>query len=344
MYNYDWTIKRKEFAKTRGSVFSCFACGGGSTMGYKLSGFDVIGCNEIDPRMADIYKINHNPKYCYVEPIQEFINRELPGELYNLDILDGSPPCSTFSMCGEREKNWGKKKKFREGQVEQILDTLFFDFINLAHKLKPKVVIAENVKGILAGNAKKYTWKIREEFKKAGYSINSKLLDSSKMGVPQKRSRVFFYAIRDDLEFNRNLAFEPINILDGFNEPEIPFGLIREENNIADVKIGEKTSKLWDLVEPGRDFSTVHEKGHCFNDSKLHPNLVCRSINTTHLPFDYKVKRKITTSELLKISTFPADFNFLDQQPQYVIGMSVPPVMMAHIADRIYEYFLKELK
>ena len=94
-------ISRKSFdlmsLKDKGKVFSCFACGGGSTMGYKLAGFDVIGCNEIDPKMIEAYKTNHNPKYSYLEPIQTFkLRKDLPKELYNLDILDGSPPCSSF--------------------------------------------------------------------------------------------------------------------------------------------------------------------------------------------------------------------------------------------------------
>lgn len=50
-----------------------------------------------------------------------------PNELFKLDILDGSPPCSTFSLAGEREKNWGKNKKFREGQASQVLDDLFLN-------------------------------------------------------------------------------------------------------------------------------------------------------------------------------------------------------------------------
>ena len=62
-FPYEWTLKDATFTKDKGTVFSCFACGGGSTMGYKLAGFDVIGCNEIDPKMADCYKANHNPKY-----------------------------------------------------------------------------------------------------------------------------------------------------------------------------------------------------------------------------------------------------------------------------------------
>ena len=95
-------------------------------MGYKLAGFDVIGCNEIDHRMMYAYCQNHNPKFPFLEPIQTFKDKQdLPPELFNLDILDGSPPCSTFSIAGSREEAWGKKKKFREGQAEQVLDTLF---------------------------------------------------------------------------------------------------------------------------------------------------------------------------------------------------------------------------
>src|SRR5574343_474010 len=135
-FPYKWTLQNANFTKDKGKVFSCFACGGGSTMGYKLAGFDVIGFNEIDPKMADCYIANHNPKYAFVEPIQTFKDRtDLPPQLYQLDILDGSPPCSSFSITGNREKDWGKEKKFREGQSLQVLGTLFFDFIDFAKEL-----------------------------------------------------------------------------------------------------------------------------------------------------------------------------------------------------------------
>ncbi len=187
--SFRWTLKDANFSKDKGKVFSCFACGGGSTMGYKLAGFDVIGCNEIDKRMMAIYTENHNPKYAFCEPIQDFKKREdLPDELYNLDILDGSPPCSTFSMAGSREDSWGKMKHFREGQAEQVLDTLFFDFIDLAEKLQPKVVVAENVKGLLIGEAKDYVSQIYEAFDNAGYYCQHWLLDGQYMGCRSEES------------------------------------------------------------------------------------------------------------------------------------------------------------
>ena len=58
-FDYRWTLADANFTKDKGKVFSCFACGGGSSMGYKLAGFDVIGCNEIDNRMMYIYCQNH---------------------------------------------------------------------------------------------------------------------------------------------------------------------------------------------------------------------------------------------------------------------------------------------
>jgi DNA (cytosine-5)-methyltransferase 1 len=198
--NFDWSLKDTIFEKNKGKVFSCFSCAGGSTMGYKLAGYDVIGCNEIDKRVNDVYVANHNPKYNFVEPIQDFILKDkFPDELYKLDILDGSPPCSSFSMAGNREKDWGKEKIFREGQAKQILDTLFFDFIHLAKRLHPKVVIAENVEGLLLGNAIDYVRKIYNDFNDAGYYCQHFLLNSATMEVPQKRKRVFFIALRKDL-------------------------------------------------------------------------------------------------------------------------------------------------
>ena len=110
-------------------------------MGYKLAGFDVLGGVEIDPKIMAMYRENHHPRHSFLMGVQEFKNipdSELPPELFELDILDGSPPCSSFSVCGNREKNWGEAKKFREGQAHQVLDDLFFYFIAVAKKLKPK--------------------------------------------------------------------------------------------------------------------------------------------------------------------------------------------------------------
>lgn len=200
----DWKWSFKDYPKEKNGlkVFSCFACGGGSTMGYKLAGCEVLGCCEIDPKMNEVYIKNHNPKYNFLMDIREFNkipNEELPPELFNLDILDGSPPCTTFSMAGEREKSWGKKKKFREGQAEQTLDDLSFVFIETVAKLKPKCVIMENVEGLIKGEAWSYVQEIYKQLNDNGYEVGHWLLKGELMGVPQTRHRVFFIALRNDI-------------------------------------------------------------------------------------------------------------------------------------------------
>lgn len=355
LFPYEWNLKDGYPAKGipyHGSkVFSCFACGGGSTMGYKLAGYDVIGCNEIDPKMMEVYKINHNPKYSFLEPIQTFKNRQsFPDELYNLDILDGSPPCSSFSMAGNREKDWGKKKKFREGQKEQVLDTLFFDFIELAGKLKPKIVIAENVKGLLLGSAKSYVERILFDLEREGYYSKFFLLKSSVMGVPQKRERVFFIALRKDiaekhLKFEYNF-FNQFPVLDlYFNEIEIPYKEIEQNYDGEKGKhIPPKTFYYWEKIEPGQSCSLVHEKGHFFQELKLHPNKVLPTLRAgSNSYYHYKIPRRLLDKEIQLAGSFPLDFNFLKNPVIYVVGMSVPPVMTAQIAHRIYNQWLSKI-
>jgi len=354
-FPYNWTLKDAVFTKDKGKVFSCFACGGGSTMGYKLAGFDVLGCNEIDPKMIEAYKTNHKPKYAYLEPIQTFKTRkDLPSELYNLDILDGSPPCSSFSMAGNREKDWGKEKKFREGQAEQVLDTLFFDFIDLAHKLQPKVVIAENVKGMLLGDAKAYVLKIYEAFDSAGYLVNHWLMDASNMGVPQKRERVFFLAIRKDISEPFVEQIDMFHIgpkIDlNFNEPKIPFKEFKEQNN-NEYPVSEFYKTLWDERKQGDDsFANINErvrdkKNTGFGTNFLYQDNVCGTLTTKkdcYCLFDEP--RYLSDFEAKCVGSYPQDYNFVTNKPQYLIGMSVPPLMTAQIASRIYDQWLKPLK
>ncbi len=357
LFPYKWTLKDAIFTKDKGKVFSCFACGGGSTMGYKLAGFDVLGCNEIDPKMMEAYKINHNPKYAYLEPIQTFkLRDDLPDELYQLDILDGSPPCSSFSMAGNREKDWGKDKVFREGQSMQVLDTLFFDFIDLAKKLQPKVVIAENVKGLLLGNAKQYVIQIYREFEKAGYYCQHWLLDASKMGVPQRRERVFFIAMRKDLAepflyqqdmFTINPKLEMI-----FKEREILFKEIKEPNGIINKnnKLANSEKIRWDIRIKGDnsladcDFR-LRGKNSFFNQSFIYDDKVLQTLTATKIGWNilFDEPRKCTDKEFCYGGSYPLDYNFIQNEPGYLIGMSVPPVMTAQIATRIYDQWLSKL-
>jgi len=304
-FTYKWNLTDlKKVEKNGLKVFSCFSCGGGSTMGYKMSGFDVIGCRGICPERRAGHKKSGNPKYPYLESIETFkLRDDLPKELYNLDILDGSPPCSSFSMAGSREKKWGKKKKFREGQADQILDDLFFHYIELAHKLRPKVVIAENVKGMLMGNAKGYVKQIIALFKSAGYDVQLFLLNGATMGLPQKRERVFFVCKRKDLDFPKlELSFKetPIVLKEAFKGCNIDGKNMSSSSNAI----------YWNKCKPGKSFSSVHPRGSLFNSIKLHPDKPANTLPASGGLFHWKSNRLISKDEACVISSFPYDYKF----------------------------------
>lgn len=328
--------------------------GGGSTMGYKLAGFDVIGCNEIDPRMNKVYVENHHPKYNFLEGIQTFkLRKDLPQELYNLDILDGSPPCSSFSTAGNRDDDWGKEKKFREGQVSQVLDTLFFDFIDLAKELQPKVVIAENVKGLLLGDAKVYVRRIYEEFDKAGYVVCHTLCDAQTMGIPQHRERVFFTAVRKDLfQYipQTPTLFDAMPKIDlTFNEQRIPFKKVYIPNVDDRPASRGKMFEYWSKrIESDKLFEdTVYREygvKKCFTNVYVKMDNVCNTLTSnSDCLYLYDEYRKPNKQETCCISSFPQDYNFLEEPYYYICGMSVPPVMMAQVATRVYEQWLKPI-
>ena len=343
--DWKWTMKADYPKKNGLKVFSCFACGGGSTMGYKLAGCDVIGCNEIDPQMNEVYVKNHNPKYNYLEDIREFNKRQdLTEEFYNLDILDGSPPCSTFSMAGQREDAWGVEKKFREGQKEQTLDDLLFVFLDTVDKLKPKVAIMENVEGLLLGNAWKYVQEIYRRFHEIGYKVKHWLLKGETMGVPQTRHRVFFIATR--LDFN----LESLNMY--FNYEPVTYGTIKSGVG-KPIKEETQTYKYIKQYATHNDlrlcdiFERLGQKPRCFGTKIAWDENVLQTLTAK---LDYVRGDELTTislEDVIHAQTFPEDYDFGEynwSNVTYFCGMSVPPIMIKRLVTRLIESGLFDYK
>lgn len=341
-FNYEWYLEDnyKNYEKNNLNVFGTFICGGGSTMGYKLAGFNHLGGVEIDNKIAEIYKINHNPKYLYTEDIRKFNQRnDIPDELYNLDILDGSPPCSTFSMSGSREKAWGREKIFKEGQAKQTLDDLVFVYLETINKLKPKIAILENVKGLISGNAKAYVKEIVKKLNEYKYDVQLFLLNSASMGVPQKRERVFFICKRNDLKF------KPLIL--NFNEKPVIYGKIRIPGD-DDMPFSNHDLEMWNKrTEGDKDYGDILKriKGKSSNWSSkfIYDNQICSTILSTDGSklISVNEKKHLSKNELKMCGSYPLDYNFQDVNPKYLIGMSVPPVMTAQIAHQIYLQWLK---
>lgn len=338
-FNWKWYLSELEPPqKGAPTVFSCFACGGGSSMGYKRAGFNVLGNCEIDPKIAEIYKKNLHPKYSYVMDIRDFNKLDdIPEELYHLDILDGSPPCSTFSTQGLREKAWGKEKRFAEGQKLQTLDDLFFIFLNTVEKLQPKIVVAENVTGLIKGNARGYVNQIIKRFHELGYEVQVFMLDASFMDVPQKRERIFFIANR--------CKFPKLKL--NFDKGPINFGIVRSKkgskNNTYYTDILKKYGKLTDKTMSDIFERIENNKNKGFTHTIWHDNEVASTVDTLR-KYRWCDKTLVSKNDVINVSTFPQDYNFGCKNNLggvcFICGMSVPPNMMAHIASEIRRQWL----
>lgn len=352
--DWKWWFKDYPAEKNGLTVFSFFSGGGGSTMGYKLAGCDVLGNCEIDKRMNEVYVKNHNPKYNYEMDIRDFNNlpdNDIPKELFNLDILDGSPPCTTFSLTGLREQTWGKEKKFREGQKKQVLDELSFIFIETAKKLKPKTVIMENVEGLLMGKAWEYVQRIYHDFNEIGYTVRHWLLKGAKMGVPQRRHRCMFIAIRKDINFD-------ISTLDlYFNYEPINYSDIRCGKTVIE---SVKHTKMFDIFQKAvygeHKLSETYYRiagvpNKYFSEAIVYDNEVLPTLVSGHSRYwTFEHKGAVPTEDWISSQTFPQDFDFCTDSNHscvYILGMSVPPIMIKRVVDSlieqgVYDYKLKK--
>ena len=329
-FNLDYKLSDIKKVPPNGlKVFSVFSCGGGSSIGYKLAGFDVIGHCEIDSKIANIYNKNLNPKYSFVNSVRDLKNINLPKEIINSDILDGSPPCTPFSVLKKtklRLSEKGVSKKFREGQSLQVLDSLIIDFVNLLDFLNPKIVIIENVGGIL--QEKGLISKLTERCRFYGYflqvfKVNLKFLD-----VPQSRTRVFFLLKKKNKDIKINRTSRIIAAGDIFD---------RELDTGRMIK-SERLLTRWKMCHRGSSFDFFKEGNH-FNRKRLDKNEVfpivtTQSSHTSHWDRPHYFSRNF----FRKASTFPIDYDFCNKEV-FILGMSVPPFGMYNISKQIYEQY-----
>lgn len=308
-------------------------------MGYKLAGFEVIGNCEIDKQICDIYKKNHHPLYSFNMDIRDFLRLEdekIPDELFDLDILDGSPPCSVFSMAGNREDDWGKSKMFREGQSEQTLDDLFFEYVRMVDTLRPKVFVAENVKGLLFGNARGYVAEILSRFTKIGYEVQIFSLNAALMGVPQRRERVFFIGHRKELAYPK-LKLE-------FTEEPIPFGKVKsKEGKRVTMSCRDLLKQKLPTDKKLADINKrLYRRNSRFNAALVWDDRVAPTITARGEFLRANDDSRFSDEDYITCQSFPYDYDFCGADVQYICGMSVPPYMMRGIAQAVAVQWLSK--
>lgn len=172
-------------------VIELFAGAGGLALGLKKAGFDALALIEIDKDSCDTLKSNNSNWNVLNEDIVEFAKKDLTEEfnleIGELDLLSGGYPCQSFSYAGEKRG------------LEDARGTLFYEFAIFLKKLKPKMFLAENVKGLVTHDGGKTLDTMLKVFQTEGYKVEYKVLNAWDYGVAQKRQRIFIIGIRDDL-------------------------------------------------------------------------------------------------------------------------------------------------
>lgn len=294
------------------NVVSTFSGGGGSCTGYRMAGFKVLYANEFVEAAQDTYAANHPSSYLDKRDIRTIQAQDIldiikmsPGDI---DIFDGSPPCSAFSTAGKREKGWGKTKNYSDGK-EQVVDDLFFEYVRLLKGLRPKVFIAENVSGLVKGTAKGYFKMILAALKECGYRVEAKLLDAQWLGVPQVRLRVIFMGVREDL------GIDPVH------PTPLPYRYSLRDalSELEWYRAGGYFDRWKSADEP---YGTVPADGH-------------RLLYSAYMSANGYVmdkagdKRKLFIPEVKRLCSFPDDYILTGTEAQQWerCGRSVPPLM-----------------
>ena len=360
-------------AQKKFSIISCFAGGGGSSTGYRLAGGDVLLINEFVEAAVETYTANFPDTKVLVDDIKKYSGQDFldmagikAGEL---DILDGSPPCSAFSVAGKREKGWGKEKKYSDGKMQVAIEDLFYEFIRIANEIRPKVIVAENVKGITFGEAKGKLNAFINEFEKIGYDVTYEVLNGADYGVPQARERTIFICVRNDVTDAIGLSF--LNIHGIFPAPTVNRHIGLGEA-IADIENDpEEIQMLRDFYENSfqkkfldplpfnpkkhtkpsdKEFRSWNPKASCFNMIRPAPHLPSPTLTQQGQKkgmsgvFHPSENRKLSVKECKRLMGFPEDYILTGDFDQQVerLGRAVAPLMYKAVANSIYEKVLKE--
>ena len=359
IYNLDYV--REQSSKELFKVVSLFAGGGGSSLGYRLAGGKVLGINEFIPAAQDAYHKNFPDTYIFKQDVRELTGKMIldqfglkPGEL---DILDGSPPCSSFSTAGLREKGWGRIKKYSD--KAQRTDDLFFEFVRVLEEVQPKVFVAENVKGITIGSAANllggeqldlfdyHKNTIFNALQSAGYTLRFKVITAKQYGVPQSRSRTIFIGVRNDiLESNPDIQIKYHEGFDGFVKLKDAFADLEhtkedlEECDISRFAIGEELKTLKPGEQSDKYFSLMKQDPESYSGT-----LTQSAGNLSAAAIAHWDDRKFTVKEAIRIMGFPDDYYLGDNYQQRIerLGRAVAPPMYKYVIGKVYEDILSKL-
>lgn len=319
--------KSKEF-----EVVSLFSGCGGLDLGlhggftflgkkYKANPFHVIYANDINKAATETFKFNF-PDVPQVENEDITLVLEGKGSIpKEADVVVGGFPCQDFSLAGKRQG-----LNVKRGQ-------LYLSMVEAVKRVKPKVFLAENVKGLLLWEKGLAIETIKADFAELGYDVSHKLLNTADYGVPETRERVIIVGVRKDLK--KEFKFpEPTHAKN-------PTGKLKPWVTLKDA-IGDLEEQAKHDLMPNAGFSKAKlfegTQGNktCAADK---PGPTMRAEHHGNIEFHYLGHRRLSAREAARIQSFPDDFIFLKSTTDAYrqVGNAVAPVFGWHLAKALAE-------
>lgn len=296
------------------SVISMFSGCGGMDLGFKggfqIFGrryaslpFEIIWANDLNASACKTYKRNFGYEIHHGD-----VWDLLPRMPKTADVLVGGFPCQDISVNGKRAGVNGTRSGLYKAMIEGI------------KRVKPKVFVAENVKGLLRHD--KWLKQVVSDFQSLGYALHYQLYQAADYGVPQTRERVFFVGTAANVK-----PFAP-------PVPErTPATWMTAKQAIGDLENARESADInhiWSLA------ATSPEQGN----RKLIPERAAYTIRAEchgNIQYHYKLPRRISMREAARIQSFPDKFVFVAgiRETERQVGNAVPPVLAWHIANSV---------
>jgi len=328
-----------------------FAGGGGLTLGLKLAGFHVLGAVEIDDLAVETYRMNHPEVEIRQQDILLLDAKEFRKALGirkgRLDLLAGCPPCQGFSAL--TTKNGAKT-------IDDPRNSLVKEFVRFTEEFRPKVVMLENVPGL--ANDPGFHDVVRE-LGSFGYTVEFRILNSAKFGVPQRRRRLILLAG----------LYGRVPFAEAAETPEITvreiIGMLPEPGDSGDPlhdlpeKRSERVRRIIQTIPldggsrselPEDLILDCHRRGNGFKDvygrmawDAVAPTITGGCVNPSKGRFLHPSQhRTITLREAALLQGFPRDYRFSLRKGKYaaamVIGNALPPEFIRRHAVKVKQY------
>ncbi|UVO24997.1 DNA cytosine methyltransferase [Mycoplasma capricolum] len=223
-----------------------FAGAGGLALGLEQAGFEHIGLVEFDKQAVETLKLNRPNWNIIFEDVQKVSQRDLKKEfnlqIGELDLLSGGAPCQSFSYAGKRLG------------LEDTRGTMFYHYATFLNKLKPKMFLFENVKGLLTHNKGQTFQTICDIFSQQGYQITYKVLNALDYMVAQKRERLIVIGIRNDLTNLIKFEFPKRH-----QKKLVLKDILKNVPKSECAKYSKEKQKIFKLVPPGGCWKDIEQ-------------------------------------------------------------------------------------